>query len=73
MFERLDTPGGHIAVCFILILTGAGLYLLHIPKAEDLIVGGGAVIFAAMRGTGKTQGPPSSAAPSTQPTNQAQA
>ncbi len=50
LFEQLDTPGGHIAVCFALILTGAALWAWHVPKSEDLIVGSTGVLFAAMRG-----------------------
>lgn len=54
--DSLDTPGGHILVCFVLILTGTGMWFFHVPKAEDLIVGASAVIFAAMRGATKAAG-----------------
>ncbi|HZT29227.1 MAG TPA: hypothetical protein VFA33_05055 [Bryobacteraceae bacterium] len=33
-FER---EAGHIVVCLILIAMGAGLWLLKVPKGEDLI------------------------------------
>ena len=49
---QLDTPGGHIVVCFGLIVLGALLFKLGIPKTDDLIVGATGVLFGSMRGRG---------------------
>jgi hypothetical protein len=38
MLEKIDTGGGHIVVCLLLLLIGAGFFLSHVPKAEDVIV-----------------------------------
>lgn len=35
--EFLEREAGHIVVCLILIAIGAGLWLLKVPKGEDLI------------------------------------
>ena len=48
--SALDTPGGHILVCMALIGIGALFHACGVPKAEDLIVGATAALFAAMRG-----------------------
>lgn len=48
----LDTPGGHMLVCVFIILLGAVLYHLKVPKGEDLMVAGAATLFQAMRGHG---------------------
>jgi hypothetical protein len=34
----LDTPAGHILVCFALLVIGAVFALAGLPKAEDIIV-----------------------------------
>lgn len=47
--QEVDTPGGHILVCLLVIALGAGFCALRIPKGEDLIVGGSSVLFMAMR------------------------
>jgi hypothetical protein len=54
--DDLDTPGGHILVCLLLICLGAALVKAHIPKSEDIIVGALGVLFGSMRGRGG--GPP---------------
>ena len=54
--ESLDTPGGHMVTCIGVIVLAALLHKWGIPKMEDLIVGAGAVLFAAMRGALKTNG-----------------
>jgi hypothetical protein len=56
MLDAIDTPGGHIVVCLALILIGTGLLKIGIPRGEELIVGAGAVLFAAMRGRGGDKG-----------------
>lgn len=38
MASFMESEGGHIIACFLLILMGAALYQLKIPKGEDLIV-----------------------------------
>jgi hypothetical protein len=48
--ELLDTPGGHMVVCLLLVFIGAGFHLMQVPKAEDLIIGGSGALFMAMRG-----------------------
>ena len=35
--EFLEREAGHVVVSLILIVLGAGLWLLKIPKGEDLI------------------------------------
>ena len=35
--EFLEREAGHVVVCLILILMGAGLWMLKVPKGEDLI------------------------------------
>jgi hypothetical protein len=52
MVEHIDTPGGHIVVCLVLILMGAALWKLGIPKSDDLIIGATGVLFGSMRGRG---------------------
>jgi hypothetical protein len=49
---QLDTPGGHILCCLVLILLGAGLWKLGVPKSDDLIIGATGVLFGSMRGRG---------------------
>jgi hypothetical protein len=50
--QLIDTPGGHILICVLLIFIGAGMWKMGMPKSDELIVGATAVIFAAMRGDG---------------------
>jgi hypothetical protein len=35
--DFLEREAGHIVVCLILIVMGAGLWVLKVPKADDLI------------------------------------
>jgi hypothetical protein len=35
--EFLEREAGHVVVCLILIVMGAGLWMLKVPKGEDLI------------------------------------
>ncbi|HZT29479.1 MAG TPA: hypothetical protein VFA33_06330 [Bryobacteraceae bacterium] len=35
--DFLEREAGHVVVCLILIAMGAGLWVLHVPKGEDLI------------------------------------
>lgn len=58
LFDQIDTPGGHICACFLLIAIGAAFFKFGIPKAEDLIVGATGVMFGAMRGNGARQANP---------------
>jgi len=52
LLAQLDTPGGHIVCCLILILLGAGLWAVGVPKSDDLILGATSVLFGSMRGRG---------------------
>jgi hypothetical protein len=58
ILDAIDTPGGHIIVCILLIGIGAGMWKLGMPKGDDLIVGATGVLFAAMRGAGNGTKPP---------------
>lgn len=53
--DGLDTPGGHMLVCFLVILLGASFHALSIPKSDDLIIGGSSVLFMAMRSRRKEE------------------
>ena len=45
--DHLDTPGGHMLMCLVLVLLGATFHLFGVPKGEDLIISGsGALLFA---------------------------
>jgi hypothetical protein len=35
--DFLEREAGHVVVCLILIAMGAGLWMLKVPKGEDLI------------------------------------
>ncbi len=35
--EWVEREAGHVTVSLILIVVGAGLWMLHVPKGEDLI------------------------------------
>ena len=48
----IDTAGGHLIVCLIVILIGAAFCALKIPKGEDLIMAGSGALFMSMRGRG---------------------
>jgi hypothetical protein len=52
LVSTIDTPGGHMLVCLLVILLGAAFAWLKLPKSEDLIVAGSATLFQAMRGRG---------------------
>lgn len=62
---QIDTPGGHILICLILIAIAAGLWALHVPKSDDLMVGAMSVLFGSMRGRGGSG--PEKDIPSTDP------
>lgn len=50
-FAAIDTPGGHIVVCFFLIGVGAMFHRAGLPTQGDLVFGQAtAVIFKAMVG-----------------------
>jgi hypothetical protein len=52
---QVDTPGGHIMVCSLLIIVATGMYFLKVPEYRDVLVGSLTVLFAAMRGKGGAQ------------------
>jgi hypothetical protein len=52
VLNSLDTPAGHIIVCFTLILIGAIFVKLSIPKAEDLIIFALGTLGRSMLGDG---------------------
>ena len=35
--DFLEREAGHLVVCLILIVMGAGLWMLKVPKGEDLV------------------------------------
>lgn len=35
---EIDTPGGHITICVLLLLLAAAFHKFQVPKADDLIV-----------------------------------
>ena len=35
--DVLEREAGHVVVCLLLIAMGAGLWMLKVPKGEDLI------------------------------------
>ena len=35
--DFLEREAGHVVVCLILIVMGAGLWMFKVPKGEDLI------------------------------------
>ena len=49
---QIDTPGGHILICLLLIGIAAGMWMCHVPKSDDLMVGAMSVLFGSMRGRG---------------------
>lgn len=51
----LEREAGHVVVCLILIALGAGLWLLHVPKGEDLIPFALGVLGRSMIGTDRSQ------------------
>lgn len=48
----LDTPGGHIVICFALMGLACGMYHGKMPEYKEVLTGSLAVLFAAMRGRG---------------------
>ena len=48
----LDTPGGQMIVCLIVILIGIACSVAHVSKGEDLIPLGAGGLFLAMKGKG---------------------
>ena len=61
--EFLEREAGHVVVCLILIVMGAGLWMLKVPKGEDLIPFALGVLGRSMIGK-QNQSPPSPGAPS---------
>lgn len=61
-FAELDTPGGHIIVCFAIMLVGATMHWIGVMDiGRDLIVGAAAAIYGAMKGrNGSSFFPPAS-------------
>jgi hypothetical protein len=53
--EFLEREAGHVVVCLILIAMGAGLWLLKVPKGEDLIPFALGVLGRSMIGRKTTQ------------------
>lgn len=49
--DALDRPGGHIAICLLLMVMGAVGYKFGIPKSEDVIVASLAILGRSMMGT----------------------
>ena len=49
--HTLDTHGGHILACLVLLLFGCGMALLGVPKAEDVIVAAITLFGRAMYGS----------------------
>lgn len=50
MFSSLDTRGGHVVTCLILLGIAAAFYQFHIPKADDIIVFTLGVLARSMHG-----------------------
>jgi hypothetical protein len=48
--DFLDTNGGHIVVCLLLLVVGAAFCVLKIPKGEDVIVAAMAILARSMMG-----------------------
>lgn len=53
--DALDSSGGHIALLLVLMLIGAGLVLIGIPKGEDVLVGAFGALLGALRTTQSNQ------------------
>ncbi len=51
--QFLEREAGHVTVCLLIILFGAGFAVLQIPKAEDLIVFGLGALGRSMVGSAK--------------------
>lgn len=63
-FDSINSTGGNMIVCLLVIVTGAVFYRLGIPKAEELIMGGSGALFMAMRpGTSPVPAPVTPKAP----------
>jgi len=51
MFDALDTPGGHIAVCFVLLCLAAVFFVLGLrSEGHDLIIFASGVLSRSMMG-----------------------
>ena len=63
--QFLEREAGHVVVSLILIALGAGLWLLKVPKGEDLIPFATGVLARSMIGTKNrsAESPPISSAP----------
>jgi len=61
--DFLEREAGHVVVCLILIVMGAGLWMIKVPKGEDLIPFALAVLGRSMIGK-QGQSPPSPGASS---------
>ena len=59
----MEREAGHVVVCLILIVMGAALWMLKVPKGEDLIPFALGVLGRSMIGN-QNQSPPSPGAPS---------
>jgi hypothetical protein len=53
--EFLEREAGHVVVSLILIAVGAGLWILKVPKGEDLIPFALGVLGRSMIGKQKNQ------------------
>lgn len=53
MFQQLDSPGGHIAVCLVLVIVGMGAAHINTPHASELVVFALGVLSRSMYGNGK--------------------
>ena len=56
--DFLEREAGHVMVSLALILIGAALWAIHMPKGEDLIVFALGVLGRSMIGTKRAPGPP---------------
>ncbi len=51
LFAALDTPGGHMAVCIMLIVIGGGMHKFGLTvQGDTMITSASAAIFFAMKG-----------------------
>lgn len=50
MFDPIDTPGGHVVVCILLLAVGALFVKIGVPKGEDMIVFSLGVLARSMMG-----------------------
>jgi len=59
--DFLEREGGAIVAAFVLVILGAGFFLLKIPKAEEIIMLSAGAIIMALKG--KTNRIPADAEP----------